>query len=366
MDERREARREQRRERWEGRRYRGSLFFPLILIAVGVIFLLNNLGVVSGDVWSNLARFWPVFLIAIGLDSIYRGEGMVGAAFLIGVGTVFLLSNLGYLAMDVWQMALRLWPLLIIAIGFDVLIGRRSLLASLAGLVLILALLVGALWLTGVRVEQVQALPSETIRQELQGAQRARLDLEPGAGGLRLSALSETGALLSGTVKPAVGQRVRDNLSRQGDMVTYTLQSRGATISIPGDRGRWNWVLGVTPAVPLDLKVAMGAGEMEVDLTGLNLSDLKIDMAVGSATVTLPAQGNFKGSVKSAIGEIVILVPSGMAVRIRADAGLSSVNVPPGYQNQDKIYTSPGYDGAQNRVDLEVGQAIGSISVQEK
>lgn len=362
MDERREA----RRARSENRHYRGSLFFPLILIAVGVIFLLNNLGVVSGDIWSNVAQFWPVILIAIGLDSIYRREGLVGAAFVIGLGVVFLLANLGYLALDIWQIVLRLWPLLIIAIGFDILIGRRSLLASLAGLIVILVLMAGALWLTGVRVEQSQALPGETIRQELQGARRARLDLEPGAGGLRLNALSETGALISGAVKPGPGTAVSDEIFHQGDLVTYTLRSSGTTVTIPGDRGKWNWDLGVTPAVPLDLKIGMGAGEVDANLAGLNLSALEVNTAVGVTTVTLPSQGNFQGSLESAIGETVILVPPGMAVRIRADSGFASVNVPSSYQKQDKVYTSPGYDSAQNRVDLQVSQAIGSIRVEER
>ena len=82
---------------------RPGLFGPLFLIALGVIFLLNNLGVVQGSFWNALIQLWPVLLILISLDSIYRGEGMVGAAFMMGLGVVFLLANLGLLVVDVWR-----------------------------------------------------------------------------------------------------------------------------------------------------------------------------------------------------------------------------------------------------------------------
>ena len=70
-----------------------------------------------------------------------RGVSMVGPLILIGLGLVFLLSNLGVLPENVWDYIWRLWPILLIAIGLDIVIGRRSVWGSLAVLVLILALL---------------------------------------------------------------------------------------------------------------------------------------------------------------------------------------------------------------------------------
>ena len=42
------------------------LFWPIILIGVGVILLLNNLGVIMGSPWEVIWRLWPVLLIALG------------------------------------------------------------------------------------------------------------------------------------------------------------------------------------------------------------------------------------------------------------------------------------------------------------
>jgi len=52
----------------EQRRWRGSLVGPIILIGLGIVFLLNNLGLLSWSVWEVILRLWPILLIAIGLD----------------------------------------------------------------------------------------------------------------------------------------------------------------------------------------------------------------------------------------------------------------------------------------------------------
>jgi hypothetical protein len=54
-----------------------------------------------------------------------------------------------------------------------------------------------------------------------------------------------------------------------------------------------------------------------------------------------------------------------MAARIHVDTGLAARGLPASYQRQDDVYTSPGYASADDRVDLEVDQAIGSVTIRQ-
>jgi len=107
-------------------RTRSSLFIPLALIALGIVLFLKNTGVLASDLGRNILDLWPVLVIIIGLDGVFRQEGLVGPIFLVGLGVVFLLSYLGYLGFDAWPFILRLWPVLLIAFGLDILTRRRS------------------------------------------------------------------------------------------------------------------------------------------------------------------------------------------------------------------------------------------------
>ena len=70
-----------------------SLFWPIVLIAAGVVWLLNNMGVISNEQISVLGRIWPVFLIAIGLD-VLIGRQSLALSALIAVGTVLVIVAL--------------------------------------------------------------------------------------------------------------------------------------------------------------------------------------------------------------------------------------------------------------------------------
>ena len=50
------------------------LFWPIILIGVGAILLLSNLGYIQGNPWTIIFQLWPVLLIALGLEILFGGS----------------------------------------------------------------------------------------------------------------------------------------------------------------------------------------------------------------------------------------------------------------------------------------------------
>ena len=106
-------------------------------------------------------------------------------------------------------------------------------------------------------------------------------------------------------------------------------------------------------------------GLANIDLTGRTVSNLEVSMGIGQTTVILPDEGRFQAKIEGAIGETVVVIPAGLAARIRVDAGLAASQLPDSYQQRDDVYTSPGYASADDRVDLEVSQAIGRVAIHQ-
>src|SRR5919202_5153925 len=81
-----------------------------------------------------------------------RRAGVVWPLTLIIVGSVFLLQNMGLLAPNAWLGLWRLWPLLLVLIGLDLLLAHRRSLAVLVGLLvglMALGMVAGAVDLPG-------------------------------------------------------------------------------------------------------------------------------------------------------------------------------------------------------------------------
>lgn len=71
----------------------------LVLITIGVVFLLNNFGVLPWDVWLVLWRFWPILLIMSGVEMIIpdtkwgRFLVLLIGAVVVGVLFSYLFNN---------------------------------------------------------------------------------------------------------------------------------------------------------------------------------------------------------------------------------------------------------------------------------
>lgn len=347
-------------------RSRGSLIFPLILIIIGLVFLLNNIGALPGDFWDSLILFWPVLLILFGLDAIYRREGIVAAVFLIGLGAVFLLSNLGYLRVNVWEIVIRLWPIFLVAIGMDIVIGRRSAIGALVGVILVLALLLGALWWFVASPDLGQLPTTLEISEGLEGAGQARVTIDIATGSLRLNAQSEPNGLVTGVVRLPGSPQLSHDLDIIDQTAVFSLQGESyvSTFFPGGADDGWNYDLSLSPAMPLELATNTGAGLSQLDLSGLIITSLDVSYGVGGLTVVLPEEAQFSGEIDGAIGQIVLLVPRSLGVRLTVDTGLAHLSLPDDFNSEAGVHTSPDYNRAEQRVDLEVRQAIGNVRVR--
>jgi len=294
-----------------------------------------------------------------------RRGSLVGPVILISLGIVFLLNNLGILPWSVrpWQAIFSLWPILLIAAGLDILLGRRSVWGSVLALLLLVAAVAGALWLFGAGIGQ--AGPVEEISQALNGATRAEVIIAPAVGSVHIASLPESGNLLEGEVRPISGERVSRYFTVEDETAKLALQSEGAFAPVLGSwEGNRGWEIELTPTVPLDLEISLGVGKTEADLSGLTVTDLLVSMGIGKTTVTLPGEGSFQARIENAIGKTVVVIPEELAARVRAEVALGSIALPEGYRRQGDAYVSPDFESANHPVELEVSQAIGQISIR--
>lgn len=92
----------------------GTLVSGLVIAGIGVVLLLDRLGIVSADI---LWRLWPMIFCVIGIvrltESTNTKDQMWGA-FLVSIGALFTLNEFGYIRFGFHQ----LWPLFLIAGGF--------------------------------------------------------------------------------------------------------------------------------------------------------------------------------------------------------------------------------------------------------
>jgi hypothetical protein len=165
-----------------------------------------------------------------------------------------------------------------------------------------------------------------------------------------------------------------------------------------------------SPESDLNLSVALGAVDGDLELGGLRLSSLEMEagasratvsfsqpnaarcrsarLSSGAAELTILGLGNsrcdriaFEGgvgrvtldfggawtsssrvSVRMALGEVALRLPRQVGVRLTLDKFLATFE-PQGLVRRGNSYLSPGYDQATRHLDIDVTTAVGGVTV---
>lgn len=346
-------------------RRRRSFFFPILLIAAGFIFLLSNMGYLDSSGTDFILRLWPLIFIIGGLDDLLRGESVSGPVLGMGIGSLLLMANFGYFQWTVWEVLFRFWPVFLIAWGLDLIIGRRTTMQKIIGALVSLTIVAGMFWMVGVQPNFTAATNTTRVTQTLGSVKSAEVKIERPVGGIRVSGASMQDMLISGTV-PAEGfERIETDYSVTGSRGVYELRSHGEVhgpIVIGAGQNGWN--LTINDTIPVVLSVDSAVGETRLDLVSAAVKEIDARMAVGRIEVRLPEGQAVSGAIRGAVGEIVVYVPRGARVNISTATAVTAVNFPPEYSRIGNDITNTGTGGKSADINLRINLPVGLVTVR--
>lgn len=106
-----------------------KVFWGSILFFFGIYLFIDSFGFLNPDVHF----FWPVVLITTGLAFLMSFVNrpndfalLLPAVALVGIGVLFLLTNLGVIySFEVWESVEKFWPVLLIVLGLYLILKKR-------------------------------------------------------------------------------------------------------------------------------------------------------------------------------------------------------------------------------------------------
>lgn len=342
-----------------------SLFWPLLLVVVGVFLVLINIGKIEGTTWENIVTYWPMILIIGGLDGIYRRSGWAMTIVALGLGVILLLGNLGYLPMNAWGLLVRLWPVLLVAGGLDIAFSRRnSVWNTLLRMGLGLLLVAGIVWIVvsspfGVGVKEIP------YQHQLDGVTGTKVSFSTPVGNVNLKGGADSDLLLSGVAG------IPANMDLESD---YSLLTGGSSSLELAAKGRSTMVMGVTSlpwdfklnsTIPLDLYVELALGDIDARLDDTMATKISTEMAIGKTAVSLPCSQDVSVNIQVAVGDVEVYVPKGCNVSINLETGLVSHDLPEGYLKTNNFVQNENAASDSPKVDMKIDLAIGMVKIHE-
>lgn len=125
---------------------------------------------------------------------------------------------------------------------------------------------------------------------------------------------------------------------------------------------RWN--IFVNPTIPTRLAVSVGTGDTELVVGGMRLSDLRLETGAGNVTLDLSGdwRTNLDATLDVGVGDITILAPKELGVRIVANQGVGDVESTE-FVARDGAYVNQAYGRTAYQLEIEIVQGAGDIEI---
>ncbi|HEY0896572.1 MAG TPA: DUF5668 domain-containing protein [Sphingobacteriaceae bacterium] len=307
-----------------------KIVWGLILVFIGTILLLDNFNVIN-FYWGSVWRLWPVMLILFGAEMLFARSSKAGGPWIAGIITLVVLVFVGWYGSTHRPEHSR-W-------SFD--------------------------W----HNDDSDSSDSGDVRRNtfsepyLSTISRAELNVSGGATSYELN--DTTSNLFSADIEQRFGNYSLTKSSRDSmEVLTFQMNGKHRT------RGRGNFstnkaVLRLNSNPVWNINMEMGAGETDFDLSRFKVASLKLEGGAASFEVKLGEPvGTTNVDVQTGVADVDLDVPSSVGCRIEVETGLSSKDFEGFEKQSDGVYVTSNYQSAAKKIHIKLQGGISDFTVR--
>jgi cell wall-active antibiotic response 4TMS protein YvqF len=297
----------------------------------------------------------------------YRNRGFLFPLILIAIGVIVLLANTGVLSPQALERLGDLWPLLLVILGLQLILNhtlpRQQ--ATLIGLAASAIIVVAAVAYAALAPAASLGTQRFDSSERLGGLSTATLDVNYGAATIDVSAAGLGDSLYQAQVDYPAGENPPIiSLDRE----TGTLQIHESSTFSPfhlfgGSRRHLRITL--TDQIPWSIQIGGGAESLRLDLRHALLSKLEISGGANQLDAQLPSpKGTVSISVSGGANNVTLAAPARSQWRVAVSGGVSAVTIngsSSGNLGGDFQQQSPEYNSATDRFDIEISGGASHI-----
>ncbi|MEX0621625.1 MAG: DUF5668 domain-containing protein [Candidatus Woykebacteria bacterium] len=288
----------------------------------------------------------------------------VAPIVLILLGAIFLLNNFGLLPWSIWTNLWKFWPVLLILIGVEYLIGQSISLKTTV-ILLLLIFLIPIIFAVNPVTKNPLATEKLSIAEDLGSLTKAKIIVDMPATNLDIKSTTSSSKLINGMVsyskaanKPQVS---KEESFGQG---IYRIAQMGVTglpiiSSLKNDTD-----LSLTTQIPLEIQINTEASRQDINLKNLRVDYLEINSKAGDLKIAFGDSYSSRAKISTSASNLTITIPKEIAARVKIDSKVKNLSIDGRYKKADGEYKTKDFDASFTRVDIQIEVFAGSITIK--
>lgn len=283
---------------------------------------------------------------------------------LIAIGVIWMLNNLGYSTWFLWEGLFKLWPLILVVVGISVIFRGKGYIITIAWLLFFASVLgYGILGYNFTRTERTETVRApHVILDAKPGTTDGKLNITLDAGNFTFN--SDDNSLLNAYIPdPDVNRSVRFTGNDRTAVIDIS-QTRKSGITRTGRT--YSYQFGLSKNLSWEIDAKTGAMNGVMDLRNLDVNRLNLNMGAGNIEVYF---GNIsqrcEADINSGASNIQLVIPEDVGARIKFDGMIKNSNLNAlGWEKNDRYYISPNYSTAGKKLDIDLNMGVGRLTIQ--
>ncbi|KKR05696.1 MAG: hypothetical protein UT34_C0002G0203 [candidate division WS6 bacterium GW2011_GWF2_39_15] len=318
-------------------------------------------------------------------------ERISGAIFLIFIGFLFLMINLGYFSFsDLFTFFFAIWPIFIVIIGIKIILsilpfGRwiNIVIDVVVDIAIIMALILGYNAKINWKIPDVVVIGNAADQKDINGTldvkkseysevERVNYVFEIGVAEFSIHESNQDDYLLTTGEynKRIFSPEVKSEKSGNNLDIEFTQKSTRGTVIHPW-RIITDFKFKTASLLPFTYDIKVGAGKGEVDINSDNVEEMKMDVGAGEMVVNINEKVGSDLDLNVGAGKVKIFLPKGSGYIIDYNVGVGDLSV---FRNKEKKSvgglgnkgTIKVNDNAEKLLKMDINIGAGSVEIEER
>lgn len=324
---------------WKRRRHDSGDGYvgAIVLIAIGILFLLNNFGLLPWAIWGTLWRFWPVFIIFWGIETIF-GKSWLGK-LISGTLALIIVSGVA---------------------GFAVLVTNQTIRDAVNSK------------FPGINIDSLQKLNSKVeektftlSKTDFPNMEKMEATIEIPSGNYSVTDVVE-GSLLAVKSKYDTNRytpTLKGDMSGSDLKAIYTMNSKPG-LDFDAALLQNDVTLG-NPGVRTDLKLNQSSGTGKITLKSINMGFLQAHLSSGNMDINL-AKGAIPvrdSTISISSGNFGLYAPADVGLKVNYTISSGNFKINGIMFSGNGTYYTEGYDSTDTKMVVDVHISSGNVTI---
>ncbi len=300
-----------------------------------------------------------------------KNSNITTGILLIILGTFWFLSKIGIITWSLWRTLSQIWPLILIVVGINIIFKEKRYVKVITWIVFVIIVIAfgfyqqynynSGLFLFENNDNVIQG-DSESFEvpydeNTVKGDLRLRL------GGVDLKIGSTSNNILDANISSS---RIRKNADFNSDKskVDINIEQIGDSIHL-GSNMKNNYSFNLHEDVLWDIDADMGAVNGTLDMSNLKIEKLNLDTGASNFNLIFGDKSDStEVKIDGGVSNIELTIPEKVGVRIKTDGFIKDSNIDElGWILKDKHYMSQNYKDVEKKINIDINMGVGKFDV---